>query len=100
MNTIPKESQSNLLTLLRLIEETVPVQRIWIDSAENQDGPAKPFEGETDRKIRTHIENCYQALLDRDISEEEIWELLTNFPAFQTKNVQSVIGELRDRGTG
>ena len=100
MNTIPKDSQSNLLTLLRLIEETVPVQRIWIDSAENQDGPAKPFEGEADSKIRTHIENCYQALLEIDISEKEIWTLLTNFPAFQTKNIQSVIGELRDRGTG
>ena len=100
MNTIPKDRQSNLLTLLRLIEETVPVQRIWIDSAENQDGPAKPFEGEADSKIRAHIENCYQALLDKHLSEKDIWELLTSFPAFQTKNVQSVIGELRDRGTG
>jgi hypothetical protein len=100
MNTIPKDRQSNLMTLLRLIEETVPVQRIWIDSAENQDGLAKPFEGETDRKIRTHIENLYQALLERDISDQKIWELFSNFPAFQTKNFQSVIGELRDRGEG
>ncbi len=30
-----------LKAMLRVIEETVPVQRIWIDTAENKDTPAQ-----------------------------------------------------------
>ena len=64
--TLPKDSKHELETLLRLIEETVPVQRIWIDSADNQEGVAAPFEGETDSRLRKHIECCFSALWKMD----------------------------------
>ncbi len=34
-----------LKAMLRVIEETVPVQRIWIDTAENKDTPARDLTG-------------------------------------------------------
>ena len=33
-------------SMLRVIEETVPVQRIWLDTAENKETPRTGFEGE------------------------------------------------------
>ena len=96
--TVPKDCQKNLETLLRLIEETVPVERIWIDSSENQDGHARPFEGDNINKIRSYIENCFRVLLEKGMKEKEIWKVLSTFPAFQTKTIQSVLGELKDKG--
>lgn len=32
--------------MLRVVEETVPVQRIWLDTAENRDTPKTGFSGE------------------------------------------------------
>lgn len=37
--------------MLRVIEETVPVQRIWLDTAENKDTPRTGFEGEPNEAV-------------------------------------------------
>ena len=37
--------------MLRVIEETVPVQRIWIDTAENKDTPRTGFDGEPNQAV-------------------------------------------------
>lgn len=94
------ENRAEILeTLLRLIEETVPVQRIWIDTADNQDGSASPFEGEKDQKIRQHISICRKALVDQGCSETQAWTEISSFPGFQTQNCQAIIGLLQEKGT-
>ncbi|MBB3231372.1 ATP-binding protein [Halomonas stenophila] len=41
--------QANLVrAMLRVVEETVPVQRIWLDTAESKDTPRTGFSGETE----------------------------------------------------
>jgi hypothetical protein len=35
-----------VLAMLRIVEETVPVQRIWLDTAENRETPRTGFEGD------------------------------------------------------
>jgi hypothetical protein len=92
--SVPAESAQELETLLRLIEETVPVQRIWIDTADNQEGVSAPFEGESHAKLKKHLEICHLALVDHGQSEEEAWEELAAFPAFQTRDAQAIIGQL------
>ena len=37
--------------MLRVIEETVPVQRIWLDTAENKETPRTGFEGEPNEAV-------------------------------------------------
>lgn len=37
--------------MLRVIEETVPVQRIWLDTAENKDPPRTGFDGEPSEAV-------------------------------------------------
>lgn len=39
-------------SMLRVIEETVPVQRIWLDTAENKETPRTGFEGEPNEVAR------------------------------------------------
>ena len=95
-SSIPSNSKNELETLLRLIEETVPVQRIWIDSADNQDGLAEPFEGETSNRLSDHIETCYSALLKVGNSEIDAMDAITVFPAFQTKDAQALIGKMKE----
>jgi Histidine kinase-, DNA gyrase B-, and HSP90-like ATPase len=45
----------HLEPLLRLIEETVPVERIWLDTAESPDEHALPYEGCDEAVIMTDI---------------------------------------------
>ena len=95
-NTVPSSCEKELETLLRLIEETVPVQRIWIDSADNQEGIADPFEGEANNKLKKHIEICYEALLKNGQYRDEAMDAITVFPAFQSKNAQALIGQMKE----
>ena len=62
IDSLHSDGEEQLETLLRLVEETVPVQRIWIDTAENQDGVAGPFEGESNRKLKDYIGTSHEVL--------------------------------------
>jgi hypothetical protein len=41
--------------MLRLIEETVPVERIWLDAAESPDAHALPYEGQDEMTVLADI---------------------------------------------
>lgn len=41
--------------MLRLIEETVPVEKIWLDTAESPDGHALPYEGQDETTVLSDI---------------------------------------------
>ena len=43
-----KEQKYLIRAMLRVVEETVPVQRIWLDTAENKDTPRIGFMGEAE----------------------------------------------------
>ena len=52
--------------MLRVVEETVPVQRIWLDTAEDRDTPLTGFAGEADATVVAVLASMYQALVGRD----------------------------------
>lgn len=45
------EQKDLVRAMLRVVEETVPVQRIWLDTAENKDTPRTGFEGEPNEAV-------------------------------------------------
>ncbi|MCU7281899.1 ATP-binding protein [Pseudomonas peradeniyensis] len=49
--------------MLRVIEETVPVQRIWIDTAENKDTPATGFDQTPSEEVIEILEIMYRCLV-------------------------------------
>lgn len=51
--------------MLRIIEETVPVQRIWLDTAENKDTPITGFDGEPNDAVIEVATVLFNDLIDR-----------------------------------
>ncbi len=51
--------------MLRVIEETVPVQRIWLDTAESRQTPRTGFAGEPPAEVRSVLTVLYQNLVFR-----------------------------------
>lgn len=95
LQSIGRESKTNLETALRIIEETVPVEQIWLDAAEKRDGTSRPFHGSTNRQIRTVIEIAYRALRrNRGATHEEALELLLGCEEFAGAETRAIIGTL------
>ena len=57
--------------LLRLIEEYVPIQQIWVDLAEGDESESVPFESATEREIIALIRAFYTAFIRAGLTHEE-----------------------------
>ena len=70
--------------MLRVVEETVPVQRIWLDTAENKDTPRTGFEGEPNEAVIEVATVLFEDLLTRkDLSVEEARKAMLRTEPFQ-----------------
>ena len=57
--------------MLRVVEETVPVQRIWLDTAENKETPRTGFAGEPNAEVQKVLSTLFKDMvLRRGMSEE------------------------------
>ena len=57
-----------VMAMLRVVEETVPVQRIWLDTAENKDTPRTGFSGEPETAphgVRTVLLTLFRDMTGR-----------------------------------
>lgn len=70
--------------MLRVIEETVPVQRIWLDTAENKETPRTGFEGEPPAAVIEVATVLFKDLIERKgLSEAEARKSLLRTEPFQ-----------------
>lgn len=74
--------------MLRVIQETVPVQRIWIDTAENKETPRTAFAGEAPDAVIGVMRAIYDDMVGRRGMSQELakrtlmsTEPFQNFPA-------------------
>ena len=58
-------SAENVEQALRIIEETVPVQRIWLDTVENGEAPREAFAGTPDPQVETLARNMLRHLMEK-----------------------------------
>ncbi|OYW34831.1 MAG: ATP-binding protein [Rhizobiales bacterium 12-66-7] len=73
----------DILALLRLIEETVPVQRIWLDTAEDKETPRTGFVGAPANEVMETLSSIFEALVTfRGLSPIEARERLGRTPPF------------------
>jgi hypothetical protein len=73
----------DILALLRLIEETVPVQRIWLDTAQDKETPRTGFAGAPDNEVMETLSSMFEALVKfRRLSPTEARERLSRTPPF------------------
>jgi hypothetical protein len=76
-------SRPQLEALLRLLEETVPIERIWIDTAEHDEAHLAPFELADDEEILKLARYTYQALIGvSGCSREEAMDRLALMEPF------------------
>lgn len=76
------ERRPSVEAMLRLIEESVPVQQIWIDAAESPDGHAHPFEGAPDADVRHVLEAVFDAMLEHGYAVPEALDHLAAMDPF------------------
>ena len=60
-----------LQQILRLVEEYVPVQLIWVDMAEGDESQSQPFESAAEREIVGLIRALYSAFVNAGLSHRE-----------------------------
>jgi hypothetical protein len=59
------ELRSEVLAMLSIIEETVPVQRIWLDTVENKDTPRTGFEGQPTDVAASVLQTVFEDMIGR-----------------------------------
>ncbi|MNY41359.1 hypothetical protein D3C86_1761670 [compost metagenome] len=70
--------------MLRVVEETVPVQRIWLDTAENKETPRTGFEGEPNAAVIEVAGVLFNDLIERKgLSVEEARKSMLRTEPFQ-----------------
>ncbi len=60
---LPKDARQYFSALITLIEQTVPVDRIWIDAAEAPDTHPKPFEYSPDSELAEFTRAWYSTMV-------------------------------------
>jgi hypothetical protein len=71
-------------SMLRVIEETVPVQRIWLDTAENKETPRTGFDGEPNAAVIEVARVLFDDLVERKgLSVEEARKSMSRTEPFQ-----------------
>lgn len=80
--------------MLRVIEETVPVQRIWLDTAENRETPRTAFEGEPPENVLSVLKTLHADMTGRrGMSAEQAQRALLATEPFQ--KYPSLVASLR-----
>lgn len=77
-----KDFKPVLAALLRLLEETVPIRRIWLEETESPDAHARPFELAAEREITEVIRQVFAALRIAGVKETDAWERIGRMEAF------------------
>ena len=76
--------QPLIKSMLRVIEETVPVQRIWLDTAENKETPITGFEGEPSAAVVEVASVLFDDLIERKgLSFEDARKTMLRTEPFQ-----------------
>ncbi|TAW73051.1 ATP-binding protein [Rhizobium ruizarguesonis] len=81
--------KQDVIAMLRVIEETVPVQQIWLDTAEAKETPKTGFDGAPPEEVRSVMQTVFNNLVNRKgLSEEQARRHLAttdpfdNWPSF------------------
>jgi len=65
LDEAPPIQRDLIVSMLRVIEETVPVQKIWLDTTENKDTPITSFGSSSDKAVLKVLETLFRNLVVR-----------------------------------
>jgi hypothetical protein len=77
------ERRAEVEAILRIVEETVPVQRIWLDTAEGRETPRTGFEGQASTEVVSVLEAMFRnMILRRGLSPDAARQRLVRMQPF------------------
>jgi hypothetical protein len=89
------ELKGELEALLRIIEETVPVEQIWLDAADGSDQRSRSFHGMTSPQVRHLVEIAYSAVRrNRSLSHQDALAALLCCEEFAGDEARAIIASL------
>lgn len=77
-----KEPKKAIESLIRFIEETIPVKSIYIKEAEEPEAQGKPFDGIDQEPIRKAMKQIYDKLVSEGKSGDQAKSILFNLEPF------------------
>ena len=80
---LPDIYQPAIRALLRLLEETVPVQQIWIDNSTEPEKQTQPFDGTPSEEVVEVMIQIYHALRKSGMNEEQARDRILTMEPFQ-----------------
>jgi hypothetical protein len=99
IKSLSDAGKSEMEVLLKLIEETVPIEKIWIDRAENPDGHVAPLTTLTSKQLRQVITTMHRALASKpNMTTDNAWKAMLSSGLFDFDQAQAIIGQLREEG--
>jgi hypothetical protein len=78
-----------------LLEETVPVQQIWIDSSIEPEKQAQPFDGTPSEQVLEVMVEIYRALRKSGMTQEKARDRILTMEPFQ--NFEALVVTLSDQ---
>lgn len=81
--SLPAAHQPLIRSLIRLLEETVPVQQIWIDSSTDPEKHSQPFEYTPSREVVEVMVQVYQVLRKSGLSPQQVRDRILTMEPFQ-----------------
>ena len=80
--------------MLSVIEATVPVQKIWLDTAEHKEPPKNRYEGVPSAEVCEVVKTLFEDMIvRRNMSEEAAKRMLGSMDPFQ--NFPELVGTLK-----
>lgn len=95
---LPDNYQPVIRALLRLLEETVPVQQIWIDNSTEPEKQAQPFDGIPSEQVVEVMLQIYRALRKIGMTQEQARDRILTMEPFQ--HFESLVKTLSDQLIG
>ena len=95
---IPNNYQPLIRALLRLLEETVPVQQIWMDNSVESEKQAQPFDEIPSEQVIEVMIEIYRALRKTNLTQEQACDRILTIEPFQ--NFEALVKALTDQLIG
>jgi hypothetical protein len=96
--SLPREHQAVIRALVRLLEETVPVQQIWIDSSTDPEKHSQPFEDTPSGEVIEVMVEIYRALRKSGLNPEQVRNRILTMEPFQ--HFENLVKNLSDQLIG
>ncbi|MEP0923405.1 ATP-binding protein [Leptolyngbya sp. ST-U4] len=91
---LPGEHKSTVRALIRLLEETVPVQQIWIDASTDPEKHSQPFEGTPTKEVLEVINEIYRTFRKNGLTPAQARDRILTMEPFQ--HFETLVSRLSD----